>query len=655
MLRKLTVILLSSTILLLGVIPALAAEIPSPSQYNTLTEYEKATGKKIEKFNEAPMLRVKVAAGELPPVEQRLPKEPVVIMPVERIGQYGGTWRRAWMGPKDQNGLNKIFGETVLRADPANPTKVIPNIFKGWEISDGGKVYTFYLRKGMRWSDGAPFTADDVMFVYEDIYSNKELYPVFPKEFIAGGKPGKLEKIDDYTIRISFASVYGNFLNILANGYGYHYAPKHYLKQFHPRYTPKDELEKKVKEAGFDHWYELFSAKRDYQCNKYPEHPTLNAWMGVSKPTSPEYRMERNPYFWKIDPEGNQLPYIDCITNVLVENPEMINMKAVAGELDFQNRRLRLANYTLFIKNQEKGNYRVLKHWRTANGSKPALIFNFHCKDPVLRKLFRDDRFRKALSLAINREEFNELCYSGLAVPRQASIPRGGAGYLEEWEKAYAEYDPEKANALLDEIGLKWDENHKYRLRPDGRTLTILYEYSPQYITAGAPELIKSYWEKVGVKVLLKEEDDTLLTQRLGASEFQVYSTVFNAMFNLIANPARVVPVNYVGNDVWWQECGRWYRTKGKTGEKPTGDVAKLFELWEKIRGTPNHNEQIKFLKEIAHLHAKNIWYIGTVGEHVRMSIARKNLRNIPEHAIIDDVLQDSTITNTVQYFFEQK
>ncbi|MCX7795740.1 MAG: ABC transporter substrate-binding protein, partial [bacterium] len=439
--------------LILSVIPfVFAQKVPTPFEYNTLLDYQKMTGKKITRFNEAPMLAELVKQGKLPPVEKRLPQEPKIIVPVEEIGQYGGSLNRAWLGPADNFGPRRLMVEQIIQFN-ADGSKIIPNIAKKWDVSKDSKVFTFYLRKGIKWSDGQPFTADDILFVYEDVLMNKELTPSMPYWLTINGKPVKVEKVDDYTVKFVFPESYGLFLYQFADKSADLYAPKHYLKQFHPRYTPKEELDKKVKEAGYDVWYKLFQAKTSAWWVNNLDYPTIWAWKAINSPTEQRFIMERNPYYWKIDTAGNQLPYIDRIVNIYASDINMVNFKAATGEIDFQWRHITLDNYTLFMENREKGNYRVLK-WRGARGANPVIYLNYSCKDPVLRTLFNNDKFRKALSIAINREEINQLVYHGLGIPRQASLISGVFAYSPEWEKAWAEYDPKKANAMLDEIGL---------------------------------------------------------------------------------------------------------------------------------------------------------------------------------------------------------
>jgi len=643
--KKLMVILLSGAICLLGITSALAElQMPSPTQYNSIEEYEKATGKKITKFNEAPVLRIKVAAGELPPVEERLPEEPLVVEPVEEIGQYGGTWHRAWIDLKDICAVINVMsdGGTLIRISPTG--KILPNLAKSWEISENGKVYTFHLRKGVKWSDGHPFTADDILFAWEDILQNKEITPVFPTWSFP--KETEFEKIDDYTIRFRFPKTNATFLTSAGLSQDL-IVPKHYAKQFHPRYVSADKLKEMTKEAGFENWYDLFHAKVMDYWMALTNRPTLWAWK-LEVPAAGGKRMVhvRNPYYWKVDTEGNQLPYIDRVTHDMVGSSDLINMKAMTGEIDFQKRHIAFANYTLFMENQEEGNYRVLL-WKTDIGAKPGIFFNYVTKDPVLRKIFQNDKFRKAASLAINRDEINELCFLGMAEPRQASIASGAPYYDEEWEKAYAEYDPEKANALLDEIGLTKRDKEGFRLRPDGKTLSVTILFTPSSLKTTVCELLKEYWEAIGIKVALDSVSRQLRSTRMNANEFEVgvEYDVFRSNFPMD---------NFTIGSIWACLHEWWYFGR-KGGVKPTGDLARVQELRRKYEITINEEEKEAIVKEMVELHKKNIWVIGAVGETPEIVIVKNNFRNVPDNVLSGGFMGGQQNAEPEQFFIKQK
>jgi len=343
-----------------------APKAPSPSQYNSPADYEKATGKKITHFSEAPILAELVKQGKLPPVEKRLPEKPLVIVPVEEVGKYGGTWRMAMRGRADTMLLvREVDYEGLVRIDP-DLANVLPGLAESWKIGGNGRTFTFYIRKGIKWSDGQPFTADDIMFWYKDIILNKELTPVTPSWLTSEGEVVKVEKIDDYTVRFSFKKPNGIFLPYLATGTA-GIIPSHYLKQFHPSYTPKDKLNELAKKEGLNTWLDLFNNKNNPWMN--PELPVINAWKVVTPVgTGTRVVFERNPYYWKVDIEGKQLPYIDKLAIDIVDNLEVMKMKALNGEIDMQSRHIGqiIADYPLYAENKAKGGYRLIKQTHTS-------------------------------------------------------------------------------------------------------------------------------------------------------------------------------------------------------------------------------------------------------------------------------------------------
>ncbi len=431
MIRKLSIILLGGVICLLGVTSALAV-----------------------KYNEAPVLRVKVAAGELPPVEERLPEEPLVVQPYEQIGKYGGTLHLSMVSMRAQYPAAQINMAYVLMMD-REFENVIPNVAKDWKISEDGKTFTLYLRKGHKWSDGAPFTADDILFWWEDVMLNKELTPGIPSQWTPGGEPMKLRKIDDYTIEYNFAkpyySVAYNFASVGQRGrQGDVLLPKHALKKYHIKYN--SDADKLAKEEGYDHWYQLFTQWADFSTGRQPVGiPSLNAW--VAKKELPDGLIfERNPYYFKIDTAGNQLPYIDKIQAVSFHQTETHLLQMVTGQIDYEAWGTSMADFPVLQANAEKGGYRV---WIGGDswGAAPGLFFNQNYKeDPVLGDILRDDRFRHALSLAIDRDEVNDIVFLGKGVPRQATVHSSTSFVEEKWARWYANYDPERARQIRDEM-----------------------------------------------------------------------------------------------------------------------------------------------------------------------------------------------------------
>ncbi|HHV81174.1 TPA: ABC transporter substrate-binding protein [bacterium] len=646
---KILVILALCAGILVSSIPLIfGAEKVEPGEYYNLSDYEKLTGKKITRFAESPQLAELVKQGKLPPLEQRIPKNPLVVTPYEEIGQYGGTWRRTWSGLSDSAGPYKLCSEHLVMFNK-NGTKILPNVAESWKVSRDAKTYTFKLREGIRWSDGTPLTTEDVVFWYEDIILNKDLTPTIPNWLTSGGKPLKLEKIDTYTFKVEFEEPNALFLISIGKMGGGHtfFAPKHYLKQFHPKYTPKEKLDELVKKAGLQNWYQLFGNMNDFLQN--PDLPVIYPWKATNLPTATLQIMERNPYYWKIDPEGNQLPYIDRITHTLLGSAgETAVLKAISGEVDMQERGLVIDNYTLLMENRTKGNYRVLR-WPQGTGASPAILLNQNVKDPVLRKIFEDRRFRIALSLAINREEINQLFYLGLGEPRQASIISGAPFYDPEWEKAYAEYDPKKANEYLDKMGLTKRDKDGFRLRADGKTLILTIEYSGDrpYM-----EVIKKYWEAIGVKVFLKPLERSLYVTRAQAGEIEVGVWGFDRNVAILSDPGHLLGT--VVEAPWAPLYATWYNTGGRGGEEPKGDIKRIYELWDKVKSTIDEKQRDRYFKEIINLHKKNIWMIGIVGEVPQLIVAKNNFRNIPDGLLWDDNIRSPKNARPEQFFFKK-
>ena len=649
---KYLVILTLGVCLVLNILQiGLAQEKTTTRQYSTLKDFQRDTGQKITGFKEAPMLADLVKQGKLPSVEKRLPEEPAVIVPVERVGEYGGTWKRCWTGVADSSGPARITYDPTLRWSE-DGKKIEPNVAKGWNLSKDCKEFTLYFRKGMRWSDGEPFTADDVLFWFEDVILNKELTPVQPTWMMLGGST-KIEKLDSYTVKFTFSNPNPLILQWFTGVEAF--LPKHYLKSFHPKYVSKTDLEALTKKEGFQFWYQLFGAKNDWISN--PERPTHKAWKPNNLPSSTLWIMERNPYYWKVDTTGNQLPYIDRVAHTLVSDAEMVTMKAVSGEIDMQLRHILINNYPLLVENSKKGDYRVIV-WDTGDGSNCQIMFNqnYH-EDEDMGNLIRNKNFRIALSLAINRDEINQLCYLGMGQPRQATVIPSCPTFEEKFAKAYIEYDPKRANEMLDKIGLKRGKDG-FRTLQNGKmvalTIEIVSAFGP-YVDAA--ELIKKYWEAVGVKTAIQVQERSLHYTRIRAGLHQVAIWNMDGAFypQFLTYPYWFLPY---GNDSRIAPLsGVWYQTGGKGGEEPKGDLKRAILLYDEAIKTTNPAKRLTLAKEIIRLHSENLWTIGTVGlapATMGIGVVKNNFRNVPEKALSDVTLNSPSNTHPEQYFFEK-
>ncbi len=625
-------------------------------QYPDISEYQKATGEKISDFSEAPQLAELVEQGKLPPVEERLPQEPAVVEPVEEIGEYGGTWRRAAISKETATSPRMRYEPLVRWARDAKT--IIPNVAHSWKITEDGTTYTFYLRKGMKWSDGEPFTADDIMFWYEDVLLNKDLTPSFPEWLTVGGSPVKVERIDDYTVKFQFTHPYSLFLEYLAGPSGPPLCqyPKHYLKQFHPAYTPVEILDKLTKEAGFQYWYELFGDRTDAYSN--PDLPGISAWIPKARPGAAQVISERNPYYWKVDPEGNQLPYIDRIAFDMIQDMQMVVMKAVQGELDMQGGGVdfALSDYPLLMENREKGDYQVYLWDPNETGSALFLNQNY-TEDKVIADLLRDVKFRKALSLAINRDEVNQLFYLGMATPTYTIFPFELLQNNPEIRELY-EYNTTEANSILDSIGLDKRDKDGFRLRPDGTILQLTILSNTGFaIHHDVMPVIAQYWSKVGVKTEVDAVTDTLWWPRITSADYQIAGYTMGTVYPgkiLLSYPTSIIPTStscYYA-PLW----GLWYSSGGeaKGSVKPTGDALTIITNYDRIKTLTDQEKIDRLTEEILYLWAKNLWTIPVCGFPKFPVVVKNNFKNVPQDGSVAYPYCSPGYLNPEQFFIKK-
>jgi len=590
-------------------------------QWATVSEYEADTGRTIRRFNEAPMLAEKVAAGELPPVEERMPLEPAVMRAPEEIGRYGGTFRRAWTGPADHWGLRHHLRESPVYLDIDGVPQ--PNLFKDIEVIGDGDAYVFHMREGLRWSDGELMTSADSAFWWE-LKLDETLYHPHRDEYLVGGEKPEITVEDEYTWRIDFPGPNPLFLDAVGlEGRADLVAPKHYLKDFHPSYVTEAELQRTLDEKGYDDWQSLMDA--EYQIVTNPDRPYQFAFRPVSDPSDSEYRWERNPYYWKVDEEGNQLPYVDYFAVEYVTERELIVSLALGGEIS-QSRHIAVEQWAMLMEGQARGNYTVYARTDPRVGGYP-IGFNLTHKDPMMREVFQEVDFRRALSHAIDREEINEIVFFGLGTPRQFAWTEHSAFYDPEWEQAYIEYDPDYANELLDGIGLEWGGDG-FRTWPDGSRLR--FEVQDQdALVIDMMELIKGYWANVGVDIDIDTPERGLATERKMAGDIDARRHYPDRCWNPHLRPVHWAPnPRDAGANVWGIEWNRYLATEGREGEEPPEDVARLQRLIEAARMTVDLDARAEYMAEVAEWHRENIPYIGTVGDFPVVQVVQNNLRN---------------------------
>jgi len=625
-----------------------------PQQFE-LEEYEKQLGYKL-KFHENPMFVEKVKKGELPPVEDRLPAEPLVAMPYHEIGKYGGTLRGCSRAL--ESGTSEILSwrmANLVRLSDDLHT-IVPNVAKSWRWNEDYTEITFTLRKGHKWSDGAPFTSEDVVFFINDIIKNKELFPEVPIEWMVGGKPVEIEKIDDVTFKFKFAKPFPGFLySFWASGYYYPYAPKHYLKQFHIKYNPN--ADRIAKEKGFDGWASFFKVHwnkwKDTQTSSpYGMYtPTLESHILMEEPNTQRRIFIANPYYFKVDTAGNQLPYIDKHYERFIKDINVVLLEIMNGNIDEKAQNIGLGSYPVLKKNAQKGNYTI----QLPPGQTGAVFsFNLTHKDPVLRKIYGDIRFRQAMSLAINREEINKTIYLGLAEISQA-IPRNCPFVTEEHKKYMIEYNPDKANKLLDEMGLKKGPDG-IRIRPDGKPLTILWEYSTQMISSDEVILIAGYWKKLGINVVTKEITTEALRIKGKNNDLDInceYDIPYE--IDIITQPYCYAPPYLDYNPLFGVPWVEWLRTNGKEGEEPPEWIKKLYNLANEMLTTmPGSDRYMKIGREMVDLNVKNLTIIGTVGARPNPTVVSNRLGNVTEWKIQNYPYRRAYSFRPDQWFFKE-
>ena len=645
------------------------AEKPKPSS-DTQSATASTQMATPTKYHEAPELAALVKEGKLPSVDKRLPEDPLVLKPVERIGQYGGIWHIGQVGG-DLANMSRYQGyEKLVRWTPTWDG-IIPNLATRWTVNENATQFTFYLRKGVKWSDGVPFTANDIMFWYNDIFMNPKVTPVKANVFVVDGKPMQVEKIDDYTVRFTFAAPYGMFLmNLATTDNSMVMSPEHYLKQFMPKYNTTN-LDQLIKKAGVSDWVQLLISKGALgtgQANPYWENgdmPVLGAWMWQTPPgqgSGSEAVAVRNPYYWKVDTAGNQLPYIDKIVYYMLSNDQALLLKVLNGEIDMMDYYFSTAaNKPVIYNNQQKGNY----HFFTTTPTEPntaTIQFNLTDPNPVKRQIFDNKDFRIGMSYAINRKEIINLIYAGQGVPSQVAPREGTDLYNARLATQYTEYDPAKANQYLDMAGYSKKDADGYRLGPDGKRISITFELdSSRADFMKMMELLKGYWKAVGIETLIRPEDRTLWEVRVRRGEdFDATIHRFGGGVGLAAllDPRYFFPFN--DNSMYAKRWELWYNNptgKGSSipAEKPPAPVQKQMQLYDEIKTSPDLAKQKDLMKQILDIAADEFYVIGISTEPDGYGIVKNNFHNVPASMPWSWIYPHPAPVNPPQFFETQQ
>ncbi|MAI15601.1 MAG: peptide ABC transporter substrate-binding protein [Rhodospirillaceae bacterium] len=588
-------------------------------------------------YSEAPSLAKKVAAGKLPPVDERLPINPRKLNFKNlglKIGKYGGSIRMLMARAKDARQMS-VYGYSRLVGYHPKTFELEADILESFEVKEG-RTFTFELRRGHRWSDGQPLTSEDFRYWWEDVANNKELSPVGPPKIMTiNGELPIFEVINRYKFRYTWKRPNPDFLPRLASASPlYIYRPAHYMRQFHEKYTDQDILKKTVKKSKQRNWAALHNKMDNLYRNDNVDLPVLQPWVSISKPSASRLIFKRNPFFHRVDPEGKQLPYADSFIFTIANN-KLIPAKTGTGEVDLQARYLRFDDYTFLKKGEERSPYST-RLWKTAKGAHLALFPNLNVNNPILRNLIRDVRFRRALSLGVHRHEINQVIYYGLAIGGNNSVLPESPLYQPTYRNKWANFDLQKANQLLDEIGLVQRDSSGIRLMPDGSPLHLIIETAGESTEqTDVLELVRDSWLKIGIKVFSKPSQRNVFRNRIfsGETAMSIWSGVENGLITANSSPAEFIPTSQ--QSLQWPKWGQYYETNGKAGERPTEEhIIHLLELYQQWKNTAAQKEKSEIWEKILKIHSDQIYSIGLVAAVLQPVVVSSRLKNVPLSAI---------------------
>ena len=594
------------------------------------------TTERPEIFLETPMFEAAVAAGKLPPVKKRLPEEPFLLKTGQQgfqPGKHGGSLKLL-MGRKKDTRQLVVYGYARLVGYDKN-FNFVPDILKKFEVKHG-RIFTLHLRKGHRWSDGHPFTSEDFRYYFEDVATNKKIAnESLPQVMLVEGKPPLFEVLDKHTVRYTWHKPNPFILPRLAGARPiYLYRPAHYLKKFHIKYTPLRALEVLVKKAKKRNWVALHYIVGQQYKNVNPELPSLQPWVLVTKPPAKRFNFLRNPYYHRVDMNGRQLPYINDV-KVNVTSSKLIPIKAGSGETDLQSRGLNFTNYTLLKKSEKKFGYST-KLWRTAKGARWAIYPNLNFRDMEWRKLFRNVNFRRALSIAIDRHEINQVFYYGLARETNNSVLRESPLFDEKFANRWSQFDLNTANQMLDDLGLVKRNSKGFRLLPNGQPMELTVVFSTEEDEpSDILELVSDTWRKIGIKVLSKPLHREVMRNRIfsGNVQMSIWSGLENGIPNASSSPAELAPTSQ--QQLQWPMWGQFLETGGKSGQAIDMEVPqKLFELKDAWREARSEGDRIKIWHEMLDTYTSNVFSIGIIASVPQVVLVNNSLQNVPDKAI---------------------
>ncbi|MDX1539906.1 MAG: ABC transporter substrate-binding protein, partial [Geminicoccaceae bacterium] len=551
------------------------------------------------------------------------------------LGKTGGRLSMLVARPRDTR-LMVVYGYARL-VGYTPELELAPDIAREVEVEEG-RIFTFHLRPGHKWSDGEPFTSEDFRYWWEDVANNEMLSPIGPPSplYVDGELP-EVTFPDEHTVRYAWSKPNPFFLPALAGARPtFIYMPAHYLKAYHEAYADAAELAAEVDRAQARDWAQLHGRHDDMYKFDLPALPTLQPWRLVTEPPSTRFIFERNPYFHRVDTNGIQLPYLDEVVLEVVDS-KLIPIKTGAGETDLQFRGLFFKHYTFLKESEERSGLKTYL-WPTARGAHLALYPNLNVKDEVLRELFRDVRFRRALSLGVDRDEINQIMYFGLGIGGNNTVLPKSPLYEEAYRFEWAEYDPEKANELLDEMGLTERTPDGVRKLKDGRPLDLVVETAGEETEqADILELVREMWMQLGVRIHTKPSQREVFRNRVfaGETEMAIWFGLENGVPTADMAPVEFAPTDQ--NQLQWPMWGQYYQTKGEAGEPPDlPEATELMELFERWRAAGDREERETIWHRVLEIHGEQVYSIGLIGGILQPVVARTALRNLPEEAMFN-------------------
>ncbi len=612
--------------------------------------------------NEAPILADLVAAGKLQVIAERVGPEPVVMEGVEGIGRYGGTWMRIARTPAEVRWIGyRGSGSTLVRFSPYGEP-LVPHVAKSFAVSADKKEFVFELRRGMKWSDGHPFTADDILYWWQREANDTAVLSQPPELMRIRGRAGHVEKLDNYRVKFTFPEPNSLFLSKLARGLEVANCPAHYLSQYHPTIGDSAKINRRIEARKLPGRVAAYTDVKNYL---NPEHPRLWPWLYRTYKSSPPQTAVRNPYYWVVDTQGNQLPYIDRILFKL-RSADMIHLALSNGEASMQWQWDLAKSYTLAMEQRSAGDFDIY-HW--FGGENLFVVYpNINRRVDADRPetahknaLLNDKRFRQALSLAINRQAIIDADYNGQSVPSAVSPEPGTPYYEPSLYRSFVDYDPSRANRLLDEIGLKSRDREGFRTYLDGTRMVFYLSLSSDDTGMGPSQFIVDDWAHVGVRVLIRNESRALWATKAQALEHDFNAWSANGNFPALS-PEAFVPIE---NCSFARGFARWYAQGGLYGpipperaggcvEPPAGHpLREAMELYDRYRAEPEPEEQQAVFKEILKIAAENVWTFNVASPQPSLVVVKNDFRNVPRKAVHTGLINAPANTGIETYYHE--